>query len=105
MGGFTVFLRDGTTFNPLDVPFSGVTETQAYGINNNGEIVGFYNDASGGHGFILVKGQFIRFDASFPGISDINFTVPLGINDLGEIVGIYGRSPAAGQEFSFLAQP
>jgi hypothetical protein len=47
------FLLDGGTDTPLSyVP--GATLTQAKGINDSGEIVGTYNDASGfGHSFLL----------------------------------------------------
>jgi hypothetical protein len=40
------------TFTPLDVPFSGATDTEAFGINDQGQIVGDYLDSSGGHGFL-----------------------------------------------------
>jgi len=37
-------------FSTIDV--QGVYNTQAHGINNTGQIVGSYDDASGGHGFL-----------------------------------------------------
>ena len=36
-------------FTPIDVPGSILTRT--YGINDAGQIVGVYRDATGGHGF------------------------------------------------------
>jgi probable HAF family extracellular repeat protein len=45
------FLLDNGTYTTLDVP--GSTSTQAWGINDSGEIVGTYADAGGGqHGFL-----------------------------------------------------
>ena len=40
------------TFTPVNVPFAGVTETDANRVNNSAQIVGFYLDASGGHAFL-----------------------------------------------------
>jgi len=58
--------------------------TFAFGINNNGQVVGTYNDASGSHGFIYSDGTYTTLDD--PAGTD---TQALGINDLGEIVVIY----------------
>jgi hypothetical protein len=44
--------RDGS-FTTLDVP--GSTLTYAFGINDAGQIVGFYFDASGGHGILATS--------------------------------------------------
>jgi probable HAF family extracellular repeat protein len=41
---------DGTTFTPIDVP--GATRTVACGINDSGQIVGYFTDARGDHGFL-----------------------------------------------------
>jgi hypothetical protein len=38
------------SFTTLDVP--GSTYTQAHGINASGQIVGYYDDAGGRHGFL-----------------------------------------------------
>jgi uncharacterized membrane protein len=45
------FLMHGDNFIPIDVP--GANATAALGINARGEIVGHYDDAAGGHGFLL----------------------------------------------------
>jgi probable HAF family extracellular repeat protein len=61
----------------------GSTFTQAFGINDAGQIVGDYNDADGvEHGFLDADGSFINIDE--PGASATN---PLGVNDAGQIVG------------------
>ena len=38
------------TFTTIDMP--GVLHTGAYGINEKGQIVGAFQDATGGHGFL-----------------------------------------------------
>ena len=65
-------------------PF-GSTFTQALGINNLGEIVGFYTDAGGvQHGYTDLNGLFTSFDPT----GSVNTTIN-GINDLGQVVGFY----------------
>ena len=39
------------SFTTIDVP--GAVRTEAYGINENGQIVGFYFDGARFHGFLL----------------------------------------------------
>src|SRR2546427_799361 len=60
------------TFTTIDVPFSDALATIARGINNQGQIVGYYIDspASRAHGFRYA-------------------TEPFGINNRGQIVGLY----------------
>jgi probable HAF family extracellular repeat protein len=66
------------------------------GINPQGQIVGYYNDADGrAHGFLLSGGSFSTIDV--PGaINNCNFD----INQRGEIVGIY--QSADGQFHGFV---
>src|SRR5947209_7886207 len=71
------------TFTTIDVP--GASSTQAYGINNAGQIVGEFEDATGRfHGFRETAGVFTLIDV--PGASD---TFASGINDAGQIVGAF----------------
>jgi len=75
------------TFATLDVPGAQVTE--AFGINQAGQIVGVYQLVVGGvlHGFLLdVDGTYTTIDV--PGAT---FTLALGINDAGQIVGYYSN--------------
>jgi uncharacterized membrane protein len=67
-------------FTTIDVP--GTSGTKAHAINQSGQIVGSFDDASGTHGFLKNGPNFITFDV--PGAS---VTDPLGINDAGQIVG------------------
>jgi probable HAF family extracellular repeat protein len=86
-GDFHAYEKVGSKFTNLDVPFSGASNTTAYGINNSGEVVGAYEDASGlSHAFTLVSGTYTSFD--YPGATQ---TLATGINSVGEIVGEYGN--------------
>jgi probable HAF family extracellular repeat protein len=71
------------SFTTLDPP--GSTYTEAYGINNSGQIVGKYVDAGGQHGFLFDQGSYTTLDV--PGAAS---TSASGINDSGQIVGSYG---------------
>lgn len=64
----------------------GVAGTEATGINNLGQIVGDFFDASGNtHGYLLSMGNFSTID--FPGA--FSLTHAEGINSHGEIVGFH----------------
>ena len=77
------FLDEGGVITTID-PF-GSTFTQALGVNNLGEIVGFYVDANGKqHGYIDNSGVFTSFDPPGSASTTIN-----GLNDKGDIVGFY----------------
>jgi probable HAF family extracellular repeat protein len=80
------------------IDFPGATETMAMGINDAGDIVGAYQDASEiPHGFLYVRGNFTTID--FPGASG---TWAYGINIAGDIMGAY--QDATGYH-GFLATP
>jgi probable HAF family extracellular repeat protein len=74
------------TFTTIAVPFSDVVYTQVRGINNHGQIVGFYTATPGNiyRGFLADGDVFSTLEV--PGTS---FTDVEGINDRGQIVGIY----------------
>jgi len=70
-------------FSTLDFP--GATGTQARGINNAGQVVGFYYDASGEqHGFLKDSSGYTTID--YPGAVTVNL---YGINNNGQILGVY----------------
>jgi probable HAF family extracellular repeat protein len=73
--------RDGI-FTQLDVP--GATSTEAQGIDDCGNVVGFFDDTNGTHGFMWSNGTFTPID--YPGGMDTNI---FGINNKQEIVGSY----------------
>jgi len=73
------------TFTAIDIP-DGSVEQQAWGINDMGQIVGFYQDGTGFHGFLRSSsGTFVTLDDP----SATRGTVASGINDIGQIVGNY----------------
>jgi uncharacterized membrane protein len=91
------FTWTGGTYATVDAP--GSPNTQAYGINNAGDIVGIVQPSFGGggeHGFILHAGSFTVID--YPGAIATDFS---DINDAGQIVGQYRTSSQLG---SFLLE-
>jgi|HubBroStandDraft_6_1064221.scaffolds.fasta_scaffold01122_12 YVTN family beta-propeller protein len=83
----------GQQFLTVDVP--GAASTLVLGINNAGQMVGSYTDASSvTHGFSLTGGVFTTID--FPGAT---LTEAVGINNVGEIVGSYNDSQGVGHGF------
>lgn len=91
--GLLVFSVSGSTrlwavshnITTIDVPGSNVFQTQATGINDEGEIVGFFYQASTGlttHAFILRHGIFSMYFLSEGG------TEFDGLNNRGDMVGL-----------------
>jgi len=85
--GFTHgFLLSGGVVTTLDFP--GATDTFAFGINESGRVVGYWDllDANGNllenHGFIWNKGVFT--EVNFSGSVD---SILVGINARGDLVG------------------
>jgi probable HAF family extracellular repeat protein len=83
------------TFDQFDVP--GSTQTTPFGINDTGQIVGFFNDSTGTHGFLFAprrddgghdrhagNSSFTTIDV--PGAFT---TEARGINTAGRIVGFF----------------
>jgi uncharacterized membrane protein len=63
--------------------------TYPLGINNAGQVVGYYYDGSQYSGFLLSGGDFSPFQA--PGSH--GYTAASGINSSGQIVGTFGSGP------------
>jgi probable HAF family extracellular repeat protein len=76
-------LADGFVFTTIQVP--GASETFADGINNHGEIAGFFDDTSGPHGFVDKGGTFATIDP--PSGPLVNSFTGIGINGHGQTVG------------------
>ena len=80
------------TYTIIDVP--GAAHTYASGINNAGQIVGYYLGTAGGiegyHGFLYSDGKFTTIDP--PNAQSTYGTYAYGINDAGAIVGVYAKS-------------
>jgi uncharacterized membrane protein len=101
--GFTHgFLLSQGAVTTLDIP--GASDTYAYGINESGIVVGYWDllDANGNllayHGFTWKDGAFTEVD--FSGSGD---TAVLGINARGDFVGLWdsGVSSPIGHTASF----
>ena len=98
VGGYTAgsYLYSGGSYTRISVP-GRLTITDAQGINNAGQIVGYYGDDSGLHGFLLSGGSYTRIDV--PGSFR---TFAYGINNAGQIVGTYQVGGDTGPELGFL---
>ena len=72
------------TYTTLEDPLAPDI-TEAYGINDNGQIVGYSFDASY-HGFLYSNGAYTTLNDPSAGSSG---TFAVGINDTGQIVGSY----------------
>ncbi len=71
------------TFTSFDYP--GGLNTNAFSINERGDIVGRFDDADGNtHGFLLRQQHFTQID--YPRAV---FTAPRDINNLGDVTGRY----------------
>lgn len=78
------FVVSGT--GRVDFDYPGATNTQAYGVNAYGDVVGWYAGPDAQHGFLLRNGQFTSID-----VAGASQTHALGINSVGSgtIVGYY----------------
>ena len=84
---FHAFLLDDGEFTTIDPSGASGELTFAIGINDHGQIVGYYVDACGTlHGFLRDrKGVFTTIDHPDAPLA----TAALDINDRGQIVGTY----------------
>src|SRR5262245_42427895 len=72
-------------YSTLDDPLQIGFETIGWGINSAGQVVGFYSNNSGGHGFLYSNGTYTPLDDPLA----TGDTLAFGINDTGLIVGMY----------------
>jgi probable HAF family extracellular repeat protein len=79
----TAFANPIYSFTTIDGP--GAHDTNAYGINNSGQIVGVFDDIS--HGFLYTGGNFTILDG--PSESRAMYNEANGINNSGQIVGVF----------------
>src|SRR5437016_6116102 len=71
-------------FNTFDDPL-GTGTTEAWGVNDTGQIVGDYDNGTGFHGFLESGGTYTTLDDPLA----TGGTFANGINDAGQIVGTY----------------
>ncbi|MGA7077321.1 MAG: hypothetical protein WBQ43_01990 [Terriglobales bacterium] len=82
------------------VAFPKVHEQSAFGVNDSGQMVGEYLDASGVyHGWELSAGKFTTIDVPFAGATG---TGTNGINDSGEIAGGWNGSGISQHGFTLI---
>ena len=82
------FLMSGDTVTQLDVPFPGAINTNAPGLNDPGDIVGFYTVSGRQVAFRRDRhGNYESLDAPTP--TPASSTLAIGINAPGDIVGQY----------------
>jgi probable HAF family extracellular repeat protein len=74
-----------TVFINIDPP-SNTRFTETFGINNSGQIVGYFEDPQR-HGFLYSGGTYTTIDVPMATLTEAD-----GINDLGHIVGTYQDS-------------
>src|SRR5262249_6402908 len=92
------FLDTRGAFTTLDDPL-GARGTFALGINEPGQVVGYYLDANGvQHGFLFSGGAYTTIDDP----QGVRGTVAQGISDNGQIAGYYLDS--SGVQHGFLAE-
>jgi hypothetical protein len=85
------------------IDFPGAVETQAFGINDRGTVIGIYVDTDGNQrSFILRDGHFRNID--LPGGVANGGTTPLSINDSGEVVGEFVKTLGT-NGFGYLQKP
>ncbi|HSY11206.1 MAG TPA: hypothetical protein VK976_03370 [Verrucomicrobiae bacterium] len=79
-----VYDEVGGIFEVITIP-GAVGGAQATGINNTGEVCGFFIDGNSvNHGWLLNAGVFLQLD--YP---NSTFTQALGLNNRGQVVGTY----------------
>jgi probable HAF family extracellular repeat protein len=82
----SVYAQGGWTFTTIDNPAAiGTTGTFAQGINDPGQVVGYFYDSAGLHGFSKTGSSFITLN--YPG--GPLPTLAEGINNKGHVVGSY----------------
>ena len=93
------YLLNHGQYTTLDDPNANGAFTTAAGINNSGQIVGFYSNsnslASGVHGFLLKDGHYTTLDDPNAGTGAGQGTFPLMINASGQITGWYADAGGA----------
>jgi probable HAF family extracellular repeat protein len=86
----------------ITIAFPGASMTQAFGVNDAGEVVGTYTVGTGNsavtHGFTWLNGKFASVDIGGASSTTIN-----GVNDEGDVVGFY--TDAKGNTDGFVALP
>lgn len=103
-GGYMSFTTpdNGVTWTPFHAPGEGSTGTAIHQINNNGDIVATYFDASGNrHGVLYHGGTYYSYDDP----NGVGSTRADGLNDMLIMVGRYGSGVYGGIGFEVFTTP
>jgi len=92
VAGTRAFMAKNGVFHQITIPGFISTNTSAFGVNANGDVVGRFVSNGTGFGFLLRNGKLIIL--SFPGAQA--GTTPTSINDQGVVVGNYSLTPFDG---------
>jgi hypothetical protein len=76
------FLRRGGVFTSIDFPLASATVI--WGINDGGDLAGYYADSSAVHGFVFAKGAFNTVD-----VAGASQTLLTRINNKGQVAGVF----------------
>ena len=76
------FVLNNGTFRTFSVPGASPDSTIATGVNDSGQIVGYFSDSTGRHGFLDTNGVFTTINFPSAALTDAS-----GINNAGQIVG------------------
>jgi uncharacterized membrane protein len=87
-GAYHGFLDTSGSFTTIDAPGEGAWGTDLQGLNNSGQLTGFFWDGAHWQSFLDSSGVFTAF--AVPGATD---TLAYGVNDGGSVVGYYYTSP------------
>lgn len=93
--GATSFAQSG--LGRSEIVYPGAANTQAWGVNQYGHVVGWFGPTSGGTGFRLRDGQFAPIV-----VDGAAWTRAFGVNSAGQIVGAFS---AGGAVRGFLLVP
>ena len=91
------FLYSGGTYTTLSGPPDSIN-TDPFGINDRGQIVGEYNSLSDPGS----RSAFLYSGGAYTTLSVPNFSQPLGINNRGQIVGVYSGTNTGPSPLGFL---
>jgi probable HAF family extracellular repeat protein len=87
------FLLSGRTLTTIAPP--GALSSAASGINDAGQIVGWFSNAAGTHGFLLSGSTFTTIDVPGAALG----TQALGISATGQIVGVFTDAKSVSHGF------
>lgn len=85
--GAISFVQSGV--GRMEIGYPGASNTQAWGLNQYGDVVGWFGPTTGGTGFRLRDGQFATIV-----VAGASWTRAFGINTSGQIVGAYRAGSA-----------